>query len=208
MTTNTAELLNCPFCGSEARSDNGFSPCESITFAWCSNNQCALHNVEIGFTPEDWNRRSAAHGEPQSASLISEGSNQAGSAEQVSERIKTWQERYKEARTNFNGPRVPASMVDECKDAEISDLRAALSAPERKAMTDDQILALLGKLAKRPGGYTMIEFAREILNQQGEQTAPEGWRCADCGGYVLERIPNDAAPSTAQTLPIGKTDAE
>lgn len=52
------ELKPCPFCGSEARSDNGFSPAESIVYAWCSNNECALHLIDdCGFTPETWNTR-------------------------------------------------------------------------------------------------------------------------------------------------------
>lgn len=51
------ELKPCPFCGSHAESANGFSPCESITFAWCSNPDCRLNDVDIGITPEEWNQR-------------------------------------------------------------------------------------------------------------------------------------------------------
>ena len=51
------ELLPCPFCGSAAESGNGFSPLELITWAWCSNNECLLHDNDIGFTPLSWNTR-------------------------------------------------------------------------------------------------------------------------------------------------------
>lgn len=55
-----AELLPCPFCGSEAQSDNGFAPDESTTYAWCSNRDCPLHPMDtFGFTPESWNTRAA-----------------------------------------------------------------------------------------------------------------------------------------------------
>jgi hypothetical protein len=51
------ELLPCPFCGSAARKDNGFSPLESVTYAYCSNNKCELHSVDVGFLPSTWNVR-------------------------------------------------------------------------------------------------------------------------------------------------------
>jgi hypothetical protein len=58
--TISRELRPCPFCGSEAQSDNGFAPCESITYAWCSNRDCPLHPIDtFGFTPESWNTRAA-----------------------------------------------------------------------------------------------------------------------------------------------------
>jgi hypothetical protein len=53
-------LLPCPFCGSDAKSDNGFSPCESITYAWCGNQDCSLCTIEFGFTVEEWNHRAAS----------------------------------------------------------------------------------------------------------------------------------------------------
>jgi hypothetical protein len=57
-----SELLKpCPFCGSTAKSDNGFSPCESVTYAWCSNQDCSLCTIEFGFTVEEWNRRTTLH---------------------------------------------------------------------------------------------------------------------------------------------------
>ena len=59
------ELLSCPFCGSPAKSDNGFSPAESITYAWCSNTECQLHSVDVGMTPADWNRRALPNVDPQ-----------------------------------------------------------------------------------------------------------------------------------------------
>ena len=59
------ELLSCPFCGSPAKSDNGFSPAESITYAWCSNTECQLHSVDVGMTPSDWNRRALPNVDPQ-----------------------------------------------------------------------------------------------------------------------------------------------
>lgn len=59
------ELKPCPFCGSPAKSDNGFPPAESITYAWCSNAECLLHSVDVGMTPADWNRRSLPKVDPQ-----------------------------------------------------------------------------------------------------------------------------------------------
>ena len=59
------ELLSCPFCGSPAKSDNGFSPAESITYAWCSNTECQLHSVDVGMTPADWNQRALPKVDPQ-----------------------------------------------------------------------------------------------------------------------------------------------
>ena len=59
------ELLSCPFCGSPAKSDNGFSPAESITNAWCSNTECQLHSVYVGMTPADWNQRALPKVDPQ-----------------------------------------------------------------------------------------------------------------------------------------------
>ena len=54
-------LLPCPFCGSEAASDNGFSPCESVTYAWCKNPECHLHLIgDAGLSPEEWNTRAPA----------------------------------------------------------------------------------------------------------------------------------------------------
>jgi hypothetical protein len=50
-------LLPCPFCGSSADSGNGFAPLESVTYAYCENSACPLHTVDVGFTPETWNRR-------------------------------------------------------------------------------------------------------------------------------------------------------
>lgn len=51
------KLLDCPFCGSPAKSGDGFAPVESIVYAYCSNNQCLLHSIDVGFTPEEWNNR-------------------------------------------------------------------------------------------------------------------------------------------------------
>lgn len=57
----TDTLLPCPFCGSEAASDNGFSPCESVTYAWCKNPECHLHLIgDAGLSPEEWNTRAPA----------------------------------------------------------------------------------------------------------------------------------------------------
>jgi hypothetical protein len=50
-------LLPCPFCGASADSGNGFAPLESVTYAYCENSNCPLHTVDVGFTPETWNRR-------------------------------------------------------------------------------------------------------------------------------------------------------
>ena len=62
---SSEELKLCPFCGSPAKSDNGFSPAESITYAWCSNTECQLHSVDVGMTPSDWNRRALPNVDPQ-----------------------------------------------------------------------------------------------------------------------------------------------
>lgn len=51
------ELKPCPFCGSPAMADSGFAPAESIIYAFCSNNDCQLHSVDVGMTPEEWNQR-------------------------------------------------------------------------------------------------------------------------------------------------------
>lgn len=37
--------------------DSGFAPAESIIYAFCSNNDCQLHSVDVGMTPEEWNQR-------------------------------------------------------------------------------------------------------------------------------------------------------
>lgn len=55
--TSGEELKPCPFCGSSAKSDNGFSPCESVTYAWCSNQDCSLCTIEFGFTVDEWQAR-------------------------------------------------------------------------------------------------------------------------------------------------------
>lgn len=52
-----AFLNLCPFCGSAAERGKGFLPAESIEYVWCSNTDCELSDVEIGFTPESWNYR-------------------------------------------------------------------------------------------------------------------------------------------------------
>lgn len=62
---SSEELKPCPFCGSPAKSDNGFLPAESITYAWCSNTECQLHSVDVGMTPADWNRRVLQKVDPQ-----------------------------------------------------------------------------------------------------------------------------------------------
>ncbi len=51
------ELKPCPFCGSPAMADSGFAPAESIIYAFCSNNDCRLHSVDVGLSPEEWNQR-------------------------------------------------------------------------------------------------------------------------------------------------------
>lgn len=51
------ELKPCPFCGAPAMADNGFAPAESIIYAFCSNNDCRLHSVDVGLSPEEWNQR-------------------------------------------------------------------------------------------------------------------------------------------------------
>lgn len=54
------KLLPCPFCGSKAESDNGFLPLESLTYVWCSNEDCNLNSIgreERLFDPKWWNTR-------------------------------------------------------------------------------------------------------------------------------------------------------
>lgn len=51
------EIKPCPFCGSPAMADSGFAPAESIIYAYCSSNDCQLHHVDVGMTPEEWNQR-------------------------------------------------------------------------------------------------------------------------------------------------------
>ena len=54
------KLLPCPFCGGSARSYNGFSPMESITYVWCNNQDCFLHDLDTdGGAPtiQQWNER-------------------------------------------------------------------------------------------------------------------------------------------------------
>lgn len=63
MTNPTIELLPCPFCGAPAKTDNGFSPCESVDYVWCSNTECGCSPSGRGermFTVEEWNRRELA----------------------------------------------------------------------------------------------------------------------------------------------------
>lgn len=55
--SSTIELLPCPFCGSPAIAGDGFFPVETTVYAYCSNNECYLHPIDIGFSPEDWNQR-------------------------------------------------------------------------------------------------------------------------------------------------------
>jgi hypothetical protein len=55
--SNDVELKPCPFCGSPGKSADGFSPLESVMYAWCSNSDCPL-NSELLFSPEQWNTRS------------------------------------------------------------------------------------------------------------------------------------------------------
>lgn len=52
---NTEELLPCPFCGAQAQRSNGFSPLESIDYAWCTNDDCFMEGQLIDI--ERWNKR-------------------------------------------------------------------------------------------------------------------------------------------------------
>jgi|ERR1700747_7205 len=51
------KLLPCPFCGHPAQKESGFLPLESIEYVFCSNIDCMLHSVDIGFEESDWNTR-------------------------------------------------------------------------------------------------------------------------------------------------------
>ncbi len=53
-----SELLPCPFCGSPAKHESGFLPMESVSFAYCSNSACPLHDIHVGFSKSEWNTRS------------------------------------------------------------------------------------------------------------------------------------------------------
>lgn len=55
MKSKEKYLERCPFCGSEAKTDNGFMPLESIEYVWCSNTDCVLNDVLI--TRNEWNTR-------------------------------------------------------------------------------------------------------------------------------------------------------
>ena len=53
-------MLPCPFCGSIPVVESGFSPMESIHYAWCSNEDCELSPVgrdERLFSIDWWNTR-------------------------------------------------------------------------------------------------------------------------------------------------------
>lgn len=50
-------LLPCPFCGAAADEENGFSPVESVYYVWCTNLDCKLCDVDIGFDRSEWNNR-------------------------------------------------------------------------------------------------------------------------------------------------------
>lgn len=59
-TIDGVSLLPCPFCGHPGRSDSGFGLCESINYAWCTNQDCFLSDgVDMGITLENWNSRRA-----------------------------------------------------------------------------------------------------------------------------------------------------
>ena len=62
---SSEELKPCPFCGSPAMADSGFAPAESIIYAFCSNNDCRLHSVDVGLSPEEWNQRALPAINPQ-----------------------------------------------------------------------------------------------------------------------------------------------
>ena len=64
MTDHTEELLNCPLCGAPAKADNGFAPCESITYAFCMSRECPLSSVDVGITTDVWNQRAAQKVDP------------------------------------------------------------------------------------------------------------------------------------------------
>ena len=54
------KIKPCPFCGAPAKGDDGFSPCESIFYVWCSNTDCGCSPSGRGermFTVDEWNRR-------------------------------------------------------------------------------------------------------------------------------------------------------
>lgn len=49
--------LNCPFCGAEAKCENGYSPCESVYLVSCSNTDCFLYGISDPPSREEWNAR-------------------------------------------------------------------------------------------------------------------------------------------------------
>lgn len=51
------EAKPCPFCGSDAKFDNGFVPFESVYYAWCSNTTRCPNFLEPPLTLEKWNER-------------------------------------------------------------------------------------------------------------------------------------------------------
>lgn len=57
-TIDGVSLLPCAFCGDPGRTDNGFGLCESIYYAWCTNQECFMSDgVDMGVTSEVWNKR-------------------------------------------------------------------------------------------------------------------------------------------------------
>jgi hypothetical protein len=65
-TIDGVSLLPCPFCGQPGRSDSGFGLCESINYAWCTNQDCFLSDgVDMGVTLENWNTPRAPAGDRQ-----------------------------------------------------------------------------------------------------------------------------------------------
>jgi hypothetical protein len=87
--------------------------------------------------------------------------------------VKTWRERYAEARAKGNGPRVPMGLTEQCKDAEIVDLRAYVAGLETGTNRLNEIIAdLRAALAGReaaPPDYS--EMSREQLERHAARMA-------------------------------------
>ena len=54
------ELLNCPFCGSKAKIDEGEDGEKDLARIFCSNKNCAVDMLEISFYSEEKEKRQSA----------------------------------------------------------------------------------------------------------------------------------------------------
>lgn len=156
----------------------------------------ALHDAGAPICHDDGQLMTAVDGIKWLASKCS----QAGSAEQVSEReaFERWAKPDFLQHIKLDDGTYRDSFMQAAWGA--WQARAALSAPERKVMTDEQIHALWQQsyqVALKEAGFFVgnadvahmnqpVVFARALLNQKGEQTAPVSLVCKSCGADRLK----------------------